>query len=328
MSMYTGRPTADKVLIARVIIAFLLLILCGNQIYWGIRMVMSNAVPPTVIVNGDYSKITSNEEVQGTIDNIVYEYHGDDVLNGQAVRYYLSKTSDRRLISIRVIDGSQMDSQLNALKRGEIQDVDYRGRVHDMKDLNKSMLNLQIIADRVISLNDVDGGTQYAMVPYVIDVVDRNATIDTRSIVFTFVGAALALIAAFLVIRKPLKLIIESYRLRKGTYESERKVTLDDLVFENEGYYEGLKEGENEFFVNTEYNIRNEGDTEAIRDRREADAARSEGGSEADKAGSQADGQAQTKPEPQGEISYYKSDVSEDGNFFIDDKPGGYRRRY
>lgn len=299
---YSGGNTADKVLIARVIIAFVCLLACGYQIYAGFRLIASNTVAPREITYQDFADLTVGEEVSGTIDNIVMEYVGDSVLNGVAVTYYISKTEDGRLMSYRVESGSYMDSLLKNLSRGGEGPVTYRGAVHPMNDTTRGFLNMQLIAENVLQNNGIKGGTQHAMIPYIIDVVPTSAKIDDRYVVFTFIGAGLMLLLAFLVMRKPLKNLRESMRSRSGKYRPEFKVTQDDLVFENEGYYEGLKDGETEFFVNTEYNIRGEGNTGLIRGRIEAEK----------KAAEAEDDDDEPKPEP--------PKPQADKDFFYEDK--------
>lgn len=320
--MYSGRPAADKVLIARVIIAFLCLVVCGIQIYSGISIIQSNTAPLKEIVGGDYSSISADEEIQGTIDNIIYEYEGDTVLNGVDVRYYLSKTADDRVISFRAVSGSGMDSQLRALHEGSIESIEYRGLVHAMKDMNKGFLNMQMTADRTLSLNDIEGGTQKAIMPYVIDITEKNDKINDKYVVFTFIGAALMLVICFFVIKKPVKLFVESLRSRNGTYVPERQVVLEDLTFENEGYYEGMKEGDQDFFVNTEYNIRNEGDTNAIKRKREKQEAAGEDSIESIMK------KYKFTPAEEKPMTFYSGYTEDDDDPGSDEKTGGYRRRY
>lgn len=318
--MYTGKPTADKVLIAKVIIAFVCLLLCGYQIYAGFKMIGSNLNAPIEITDANLSSLSAGTEVIGTIDNIIMEYQGDDVLNGVPVCYFLSKTDDGRLMTYRAEYGKAMYGMLLDLKKGDSSEVRYRGAVHDMTDATKSMLNLQLIAENILGNNGIKGGNKYAMIPFVIDVIPEDAHIGEKYIIFTFIGAALMLLLALLVLRKPIKNLRESIQSRNGEYQPDLVVRQEDLVFENEGYYEGMKEGDTDFFVNTEYNIRGEGNTGLIRDR--MDAGSSAG--EYDETGD--DAPKPPSPPPTEDFFYQNKGTNDEGNFYVDNQTRGYRR--
>ena len=89
MSMYTGRPTTDKILIVRVIIAFVCVLASIYQIYMGFNMINVNNTKPKDLDVVGYTSLVNNDFVSGTIDNIIGDYQGADVLNDGGQDVYL-----------------------------------------------------------------------------------------------------------------------------------------------------------------------------------------------------------------------------------------------
>ncbi len=343
MSMYTGRPTTDKILIVRVIIAFVCVLASIYQIYMGFNMINVNNTKPKDLDVVGYTSLVNNDFVSGTIDNIIGDYQGADVLNdggqdvylgGSAngesynVHYYLSVTPDKKIISYRTLYGTYLDEELRKIENGESSGMRYQGRAHEMKEQNKGMLNLQMIAGNTVHNAGLDGGNRSTTIPFVIDIAEEGQQIPERVIVFTFFGAVFMLVLAFLVMLRPLRKIIESNQARKGTYVPDLKVTKDDIIFENEGYYEGWREGDNDFFLNTEYNIRGEGDTSLMKSRMEDEPGESDGAEDEDDPFKEDKERARQAQLPPDDSFYYNSELNSDGNFFVSDKTEKYSRRY
>ena len=259
--MYTGAPQKDKGAIARVVITIIALAMCGYQIYIGIVLLNSNQNAPREVTDNDLLSLTVGEEIQGTLHSIVMEYQGEDVTNGVDVQYFLMRTDSDKLISVRVQSGSQEAGVLGQMLNHEADSFEYRGRVHQMSTNTGRMLNLQLVSKAFLSKMNIKGSVDDVVIRQVIDVVPATAKVQQSAIVATFLGAGIMLLVAVLVSRKLVVRAIESFRSRNGKYVPEYEVTLDDLTFENEGYYEGNEQYGQEFYVNTEFNIFNEGST-------------------------------------------------------------------
>ena len=131
------------------------------------------------------------------------------------------------------------------------------------------------------------------MLGQLIDITAADSTISEKAINATFIGAVLAFLMSLLLLRKTFKNVVISIMLRKHPEREKQLLNRDDYIFENEGLYTGNDEQGSDFFVNTEYNVRNEGDTKEAPD------------------------ELMTHMVAEGDL-FYEGGLNEEGNFYVD----------
>lgn len=326
----------DKWTLFKVIAALICVLICIYQVSAGIKMIINNSEASNIpkVDTAGLETLRDGEEIRGSIDNVIMTYDGATVLNTNlSVVYYLVRTKNDKMITLRAEQGSSMDYMLYHLLIGEYSSVEFRGVVKSMKDNTHGALNLELIASQAMGRSGIKGSIKDHLITQVIDVTTADDLIPMKYIVFTFIGGALMLVIAGLLMRKTVRDAIISNKDRKGTLEYDPKVKLEDLIFENVEFYKGNDEHGEEFFVNTEYNIYDP------KRRRELEIEKKglspddpDTDDATDKTGAE---EKKTPPEPPVE-DYYESKINDQGNFYVesdlnstDRQPGStYSRRY
>lgn len=302
----------------KMLFALICIGVCIGQVVEGIKMIKSNNNAPSlpVLEMRDMETVGNGVEFKLKVDNVITKIEGDTTLNGAEVEYFIASTHSQKLIVLRAITGSSACNQLHEFENGRTEPLYLRGVSKEMRDANHGAFNLQIIAGRIIEKSDITEtrSIRKALLPKVVDVTVAEALINPKIIVFTFVGAGLMLLFAFLLLRKAIGLAIQSVKARKGTLEYTPKVKLEDLIFEDTQYYQGNEDHGEYFFVNTEYNIYDAETRAKI-------------------TGEELPEDSTTKPPVSSEEEGYVSKVNSEGNFYVGDEPEKpdsrpYRRRY
>ncbi len=230
---------------------------------------------------------------------------------GGMISCTLVRSRDNKLIAFVAADGSATQS---FLRMEEIMDVptlsmDFQGTVAGMLEQVRIPLNLNLVMHNTYheyGLNENNLTSVY------VKLSDPD-TIDYVRYIFAGVGVGISLLAAVIALLwKSMNNIIYGLMVQKGYIKPELKVTKEDLLFDNVENYDS--QGVNRidsFYVDTEYNIRGEGETDLTLDRRRVD-----------KVELGFDGQP-LKPvrkiRPDDSIEFYSSGANEDGYFYVDE---------
>ena len=246
---------------AKVIMAALCLVLMVGQIVAGCKMINSNEEERIQATSANYETLQPGTNVDGEITELFYSFPIEMQSGGsdEELIAYIVKSDTGKLMLLRVPVDSEISWELADFKEGKKDCVAYRGNVKTMGDAYYNAIAYILRADKLGKKIVVDGKINDLLLHNMIDITVATTRITQRVIVLTFVGAGLMLIIALLILRKTFKNAVDSVMSAKGKYNVNYKVTLDDITFENEGVYEGNEQYGDGFFVNTEYNIRNEG---------------------------------------------------------------------
>ncbi len=302
--------------IFRIVMAVICLLVMFGQIKSGMDMIAANNnLPPMV---DSFENLENDSLITGVLTRIDGEYIGDSAIsNSQEVqlRYLFVVTENDHILVLRVMPQSEIDQQINRLRRGLVDKIVFKGKVSHMTDTNIGALNMYLMSSNYLRRNEIKSGTQRAMLRQQIDITTVTDTFSDKAITFTFIGAVLMFLLSLVFLRKLFKNLWYNYLVKKGLIEETHLLDKKDYTFENEGLYTGADENNGEFFVNTEHNVRNEGTFE------------------------QQDNNMMTHFTAAGDF-FYEGGVNEEGNFYVDentqtqtvngvsDDPNSFVKRY
>ena len=313
--MFKSKFTGTKRTIALFICSFICILLCISQIISGVRMIKENNDAPYLLTYKDYDSFKEGQVVNGVITEYVYRMDENsengmtnniESGNGSLILYF-AKSDTGKIMLFRAPVGSELASSMQQLHDGKISEVYYKGKVRTMSAKYSQAIKQELFFKRFnkavnINKNDV-------FLELMIDMSPTNAAYSQKAITATFVGAVLMFLIAGVFLIKPIKNAAETILSDKGKYKPKLAVTKDDLEFEMEGFYTGNEQKDDEFFVNTGYNIRNYG---AVNKDEESPADRSQ-------LPTSKDDPAMNRGE-KGEPLFYTGEVNEEGNFYVDSR--------
>ena len=272
-------------------------------------------------MNSEYKKITvdqladvkPNDSVKFTLsrsDTILF--YLAKLETGPLMNSVLVRTSDDKLIVVEALDASapQAFSRLEEMMDTPTLSFEFQGSAAGFVDQINIPLQLNLVAHNTYKEY---GLTDEGLTHMYIRLSDPNI-IDYYLYAFAGVGVGISLfIAMVALLWKSVNNFIYGIMVQKGYIQPELKVTKDDLMFENEGIYDGKGAYDTDsFYVETEYNVRGEGETELTLQRKQVDRV------ELDFEGNLIRPVRKERSEDQN-IEFYQSGVSEDGNFFINE---------
>ena len=303
-SVFTGTKRA----IARVIIAALCLAVAVFQVYQGLRMIEESDDNIPFVSSAQYDDLKEGDVIHGEIKEILTGFYADKENGEIPTNVYFSLSDTGHIIVFRALPDTKMDKKLSDLQQNKGEPVMFKGKVRKMTNSYDVFLRRELWSRKLQKKIDFDLTVKEAFLGIYIDAAEYDTAYSQKAIVATFVGAGLMVILAFLFLAKLFKNAYISIAAEKGKYQAEMKVTKDDIKFEMEGTYEGNEKYGDEFFVNTEYNIRdygvNKNDSKA--DKRQLPSAK--------------DDPALNRDENDQPLFYTDSNVNEEGNFYVDSK--------
>ena len=308
--MFKSKFTGTKRTIARFIIAIFFMMVCAAQIISGCRMIEANNTITTFSTYEDYDNFKPGQIVTGVIKDYAFsltENVDEDLGNGSLILYF-AKSSTGKIMLFRARVDSDMSELMSKLHKKEIDEVYYKGTVKTMTDRYSQALRQELFFKQFDKEFDIKMTDKDTFLELMIDMSPTNAGYSQKAIIATFVGAALVFLAAILVMLKPIKDAYISVLSEKGGYLNKPVVEKDDLVFELQGFYEGEEQKNDDFFVNTDYNIRDYGvnkDNDSPADKSQLPTSK--------------DDPAMNRGE-NGEALFYTGEVNEEGNFYVSSK--------
>lgn len=279
--------------IAKIIMAMLCLILMVYQIISGYDMIKTNNNLPPYFTQSQFETLESNQQIRGQVTDVAAEFTGDEATNETDLRYYIVLTEHDKIMILRTKSSDAINTEILKLREGEIDSFEFRGYVRPLTERNTAALNIYLVSTAFLKKRGISGGTHDAMLGQLIDITAADSTISEKAINATFIGAVLAFLMSLLLLRKTFKNVVISIMLRKHPEREKQLLNRDDYIFENEGLYTGNDEQGSDFFVNTEYNVRNEGDTKEAPD------------------------ELMTHMVAEGDL-FYEGGLNEEGNFYVD----------
>ncbi len=257
--------------VAKMIMVALCITLIINQISSGIDMIKSNENLPAYVLQQDFDSLTAETEIRGELTHIDGNLYGDDTsqyteYEEGEIQYYILITESKKIMLIRTNSGSSIDKEIHNLMRGDCQSVSFRGYVRTISDADRSTLNLQLITTNFLKKNGIKGGTQEAMLNYLVDITNEDDKIPQKYITATFVIAGLLFLMIPLLLRKTIKNAYISWAIKKGKIDEKQLLDKNKYVFDNEGMYKSEKNQGNSFYVNTKHNLRDEGALDEVKE--------------------------------------------------------------
>lgn len=319
--MFKSKFTGTKRTIARFIIAIFFMMVCAAQIISGCRMIEANNTITTFSTYEDYDNFKPGQIVTGVIKDYAFsltenvdENQGGGYVNpsvessnGSLILYF-AKSSTGKIMLFRARVDSPMSESMSKLHKKEIDEVYYKGVVKTMTASYSQTLRQKLFLKQFKKDIDIKMSEKENFLELMIDMSPTNAGYSQKAIIATFVGAGLVFLAAILVMLKPIKDAYISVLSEKGGYLNKPVVEKDDLVFELQGFYEGEEQKNDDFFVNTDYNIRDYGvnkDNDSPADKSQLPTSK--------------DDPAMNRGE-NGEALFYTGEVNEEGNFYVSSK--------
>lgn len=258
----------------KIIMAIFCLIVMVLQIKSGIDMINENNNLPPLVTN--YDSVSAGQSIRGEITHFeaVIDTSKETEIAGGAgkidfgqsagasiepVKMYIYITDAKQILVFRTTGKSSIDSQLSQLSSKQIDSVQFRGYVREMKTNSVSILNTYLLYTNFIKNHNLEGGTQDTMMRLEVDITAPDSKISDKAIIATFVGAVLMFLLALLFLKKIIKNAYISIYLSKHPEEGKRLLSRNGVIFEDEGLYQGSEKTNGEFFVNTEHNVRGEG---------------------------------------------------------------------
>ncbi|MBR2176071.1 MAG: hypothetical protein IJ861_03880 [Clostridia bacterium] len=340
--MFKSFSAVGKWEILKIIMVILCVLMAVNQFIAANNMMAKNEEKPIAITPDDYDQLIVGKTVTGKVGKYMASFPGQ--LGDNTYHYYTFVTNDDRIMVFRTLPESSFDFAMktieyknipadepdsdnneNSAQEPEIQ-IEYTGIVRPMTDSDKYICNMQFVADNTLHKNDIIAESEDIYVTNLIYVTDGGESIPVNTIVVTIIGGFVMLALIPLIMRKTIKDIIYTIQVKNGTAPvPEPEIRQEDLVFELEGFYEGNDQLGDDFYVNTEFNIRDQGSTDEIRRRikermeRSAAAAR-----QADEEEQRTDSEVE-RTEPQKpwvtDDFFYSSGINEEGNFYVETDP-------
>ncbi len=306
--------------IAKIIIAFICFGIAVYQLYAGFKMIEENK-SYTDITASDYDDLEMDQIVQGEIKNIEgyfmvsqnegailsANYDNTDTESGDTTIVYCVRSDSGHLLAFRTLPDSKIDNQFYAVITGEADSVLFKGRVRGMTDPYRIGILNNLDHLTYSKKLKLDMPAKEALLDYMVDANTYDSGYSEKAIKATFVGAVLMFIIGCLFLVTIVKNAIISVLAEKGKYKAKLKVTKEDIEFEMQGTYTGNEENGENFFVNTNYNIR--------------DYGVNKNNSPADKSQlpSLSDDPALNRGEND-EPVFYTESVNDEGNFYVDSK--------
>ncbi len=238
--------------------ALVLIVLFIVQMVQGVQLLQASTEQMNEYKGEALESLPMGNRIVGETDDVVFNYTGDDVLNGVPVHYYLIRTPNGKLLTLRAESGSAIDYQLSKALHHPGTKVPFRGYVREMKDTTHRMLALQYVAANAKTLTRADGTLADSLIWQVVDVAVPDAHVKQEHIIVTFLAAALLLLFIFLLLKKTVANAYETIAVAKGWKESPHRVQKNDLTFELQGMYDENGENGEYFYVNTDFDQRTE----------------------------------------------------------------------
>ena len=302
--MSKSKFTGTKRTIALFICSILCMLVCIAQIVEGCRMIKENNDAPPLSTKEDYDSFKDGQIVNGVVSELLFAVSDDE----NNVRLYFAATETKRIISFRCPNGSELSMEMNKLANGEQTEVYYKGKVGTFTDLYSSSIKKELTINyQLLKSKGVNISAQDVYTGLVVDMSPTDAGYSDKAITATFVGAVLMLLLSIVFLIYPVKNAYQTIAAEKGKYKPKLAVTKDDIKIETQGYYNSDEIKNDDFFVNTEYNIRDYG---VHKDDSPADRSQ---------LPTTKDDPAMNRSET-GEALFYTGEVNEEGNFYVDSK--------
>ncbi len=166
------------------------------------------------ITPSNYGTLLIGEKVYGTIshDNFLTEYQG----NNNDMCYYLLRGESDVLLTFRTRNGSKFDEHVKRVMSGEENSVEFRGIVSKLSDTSIGILNMEVIASRLLNNNGIEGGLRKHLIMQAVDINAAELGVTPNMIIATFVGAGIMLLLTWFFLKKIILEIIYSVKERKG----------------------------------------------------------------------------------------------------------------
>lgn len=287
----------ERIKLIAAAVCFVLMIL---QIYSGIKMLNTNTELPPEVKYDHFDSVSTGSEISGKLTHCegwfnmaIEDIMADSLNSGSGLMCYLVLTDTDHIIVFRAPGGSKFSKAMQSLIKGETESVDYRGKVKGLPTDIILALKNYISTRHVMEKNNLKGKSSDAILGTMVDASDIGAGFSDKEIFVTFIGVILLLIVFLLLINKTVYNTIYTVKVNKGEIYESRVLDRKDYIFENEGFYDGSTQN-NDFFVNTEHNVRNEGSTD-----------------------DEAPEDLMTHMVSQGEF-FYEGGTNEEGNFYVD----------
>lgn len=233
--MFDRNPTfyTSKWTITKVIIACIALLMAVWQFYAGFMMLYQNNHIPDWIEPSQYSSLSVGQMVSGELTEVMLSYPSEDAY-GTQIRYYMVRTPDDKLLGFVSLADSKIDYQLNQLENHEISSVQYRGKVHELKDTDKSAMGIFMMTDPRYTKSDLVGKAADTVLPYNVNITAIDTKVGTNYIVATFVGGVLMLLIVWACMHKLVKRLVYNIKVQRGIIEPTMVVKKENLNVDEE----------------------------------------------------------------------------------------------
>ncbi len=287
------------------------IILTSNMIYR-----LSHEYRPVKVE--ELADVQINDMIKGSFSKSdVVLYFKADLETGGRIYCSLVRSKDNKLLLLEALDcyAPQSVSRMDQIMDHPELSMDYQGTVGGMTQQISIPLNLSLVMHntfREYGLKEDDLMQLYVR-------LSDPEDIDYLLYIIAGIGIGLSLTAGVIALLwKSANNIIYGIMVQKGYIAPELKVTKEDLLIEDFGEYGGMRpEDNNSFYVETEFNIRGEGETELTLQRKQVDKV------ELDAEGNLVRPVRKERSENDN-IEFYQSGVSEEGNFYISEETDPY----
>ena len=300
--MSKSKFKGTKRTIALFICSILCMLVCITQIVEGCRMIKENNDAPPLSTKEDYDSFKDGQIVNGVVSELLFSAIDDET----NVRLYFAATKTNHIITFRCPNESDLSKEMDKLANGEETEVYYKGKIGTFTDRYSFFIKREIF-QHLLKNRSIDTSANEAYTGLVVDMSPPDAGYSEKAITATFVGAVLMLLLSIVFLIYPIKNAYQTIAAEKGKYKPKLAVTKDDIKIETQGYYNSDEIKNDDFFVNTEYNIRDYG---VHKDDSPADRSQ---------LPTTKDDPAMNRSET-GEALFYTGEVNEEGNFYVDSK--------
>ncbi len=255
----------------------------------------------------------------------VIMYYPETTIDGTEINCIAVMTEDKR---ITVLSGSsqQQDGMyyaMDRMKNGEISEMPFKGKISSMPSSVLDALRLNMTMQNIVRKYKVDeSNLTKRIVRETVNMQDNPVSV----VVGTLMGIAMLIVLIYFLLRKTVNNIIYGVLIHKGMIEPDLKVRKEDIIIENEGYYQGDGSSVGSFGAVSQEND---------------DLAQASGGYLFNAPQSEDSTPVEKMPKPSDptasgseDMGFYQGGLNEDGNFYVnagdpDTKPrdeSNYRR--
>lgn len=202
--------------ITKVILAIITFSLFVYQMFFAGQWIANNNHEGREISAADYENLVVGEKVWGKFENIVASGGSGSDSNGTALKYYLAKANNGKLLVLRTEDGSKCDRAISGILSGNKKEVYFIGFVGSLIQRDSSVISLSMLADNTLNELGIHDELNDVVLGKVIDVSIYEEYSSEKIFIASIVGGLFMLLLTFLLLRKFFQNMIYSINVQKG----------------------------------------------------------------------------------------------------------------